>query len=112
MARKGARGSRIAEGKIGLPYFVYILASRPRGAIYVGSTSDLRKRVEQHWSKAVPGHTARYNIYTLVWFEMHDTLEVALMREHRIKRWRRGWKDEMIASRNVEWRDISDQIPL
>ena len=94
-----------------MAYYVYILASRPRGAIYVGATNDLRNRVEQHQAGAVPGHTKRYAIHTRVWFEADETLEASLTRERRIKRWRRAWKDELVAARNPEWRDIADQIP-
>ena len=95
-----------------MTHFVYILANKPRGAIYVGSARDLRQRIEQHISGAVPGHTKKYNVKTLVWFEAHDTLEMALVRERRIKRWRRSWKDELIAKVNPEWVDISNQIPF
>lgn len=95
-----------------MPFFTYILASRPQGAIYIGATRDLRKRVEQHQARVVPGHTEKYNIHTLVWFEIHETLEGALLREKQIKRWRRRWKDEMIAERNPAWGDISGDIPL
>lgn len=94
-----------------MPYYVYILASRPGGAIYVGSTGDLRKRVEQHRSKAIPGHTARYNIRSLVWFETHDTYWAAAEREKLIKRWRRVWKDDLIMAANPQWQDITAQIP-
>lgn len=95
-----------------MPFFVYILASRPNGAIYVGSTNDLRRRVEQHLSGAVQSHTRRYGIKTLVWFEMHETLEPSLVRERSIKRWHRRWKNELIEAYNPLWRDVSDQIPL
>lgn len=91
--------------------FVYILASRPGGAIYVGSTYDLRRRVEQHRSGAVPGHTARYKIRTLVWFEQHDTYLAAAERERRIKRWARRWKDDLIMEENPGWQDVTAQIP-
>jgi len=93
-------------------YFVYILASRPYGAIYVGSTDDLRRRVEQHRSGAVPGHTKKYGIHTLVYFEHYATREEAYHREKRLKRYERLWKNDLIISVNPEWRNISDQIPL
>ncbi|NNU79495.1 GIY-YIG nuclease family protein [Halovulum dunhuangense] len=94
-----------------MPHFVYILASRPGGALYTGATSDLRRRVEQHRARVVPGHTARYGIGTLVWFEIHETREAALARERSIKRWRRLWKDQLILGLNPDWRDISGLIP-
>ena len=95
-----------------MPFFVYMLASRPRGAIYVGSTNDLRRRVEQHQSGAVAGHTRKYGIKTLVWFEIHDTLEPSLLRERQLKRWRRSWKDELVEAQNPLWQSVADQIPL
>jgi putative endonuclease len=66
-------------------FFVYILASRPYGTPYTGSTSDLVRRVSEHKVKAVPGFTAKYGVDRLVWFERHETLEVAMEREQRIK---------------------------
>ena len=95
-----------------MPYYVYILASRPRGAIYVGSTNDLRKRISQHQAGGVSGHTKRYGITTLVWFERHEQLEPSLVRERQIKRWRRIWKEQIVEVINPKWQDISDQIPL
>ena len=92
-------------------FFVYILASRSRNAIYVGMCRDLRRRLEQHRARAVEAHTAKYRVDILVYFEVHQTLEEALVRERRIKRWRRAWKDEMIASVNPTWRDLSIDIP-
>ena len=95
-----------------MSHFVYILASRPGGAIYIGAARDLRARVEQHRMGSVDGHTKTYQIHTLVYFEQHETLEAALTREKQLKRWLRAWKDELISKRNPHWRDISDQIPL
>lgn len=95
-----------------MPFFVYILASRPNGAIYIGSTNDLRKRVEQHRAGGVSSHTRTYDIFTLVWFEVHETLDGALLREKRLKRWARTWKDTLIEAVNPDWNDMSDQIPL
>ena len=92
--------------------WVYILASRPGGALYVGATTDLRRRVEQHRAGAAGAHTARYGVRTLVWFEPHETLNAALARERSVKRWRRAWKDALIVAANPDWRDIADQIPF
>ncbi len=95
-----------------MSHFVYILASRPHGAIYVGAARDLRLRVEQHRSNAVSGHTRKYNIKILVWLEMHETMAAALLREKQIKRWRRAWKDELIEKLNPNWDDICADIPF
>ena len=92
--------------------YVYILASRPHGAIYIGRTDDLRKRVEQHREGKVKAYTHKYGIHTLVWFEPTGSLEATLLRERKLKRWKRVWKDELIESVNPEWRDLTDQIPL
>jgi len=93
-------------------FFVYILASRPHGAIYIGCARDLRRRLEQHRVGSVEGHTKKYHIHRLVYFEQHETLEAARTREKWLKRWRRAWKDDLIAQVNPAWRDIADQIPL
>ena len=93
-------------------YFVYIMGSRPGGALYTGMTNNLRQRVEQHRSKLIPGHTATYNITHLYWFEEHPTFQDALERERRIKGWKRAWKNKLIIDVNPEWRDITAYIPL
>ena len=95
-----------------MPHYIYMMCSRPGGALYVGCTNDLRRRVEQHRSKAIPGHTARYNIRRLVWFESHPGFSEAFERERRIKGWRRSWKDQLVMSINPEWRDLTADIPL
>ena len=95
-----------------LGYFVYIMGSRPGGALYVGSTNNLRRRVEEHRSKLLPGHTAKYNITHLYWFEEHATYRDAMERERRIKGWLRAWKDQLIIDVNPEWRDVTAYIPL
>ncbi|CAN5284387.1 GIY-YIG nuclease family protein [soil metagenome] len=91
-------------------YYVYILASRPDGAIYVGITSDLVKRVFEHRSKPVPSFTSRYNIAKLVWFEVYDDPLNAIAREKQLKKWRRAWKVALIARDNPEWRDKWEEI--
>jgi putative endonuclease len=70
-------------------FFVYILASQHYGTLYVGSTNDLARRVWEHKTGAAPGFTKKYGVMRLVWFETHETLEAALLRERQIKRWKR-----------------------
>ncbi|PZX16506.1 putative endonuclease [Palleronia aestuarii] len=94
-----------------MAHYVYLLASRPGGALYLGSTNDLRRRLEQHRSGAIPGHTQRYGIRTLVWFAAFETYSEALTQERRMKRWRRSWKIDLIAESNPDWQDVSAQIP-
>jgi len=91
-------------------FFVYILASRPNGTLYVGVTSRLVERVWQHRTEASAGFTQRYGVHRLVYFEQHDSAENALRREKQLKRWRRAWKIRLIESLNSEWRDLYDEI--
>ncbi|MDP1773274.1 MAG: GIY-YIG nuclease family protein [Methylobacter sp.] len=86
--------------------YVYILASRRNGTLYVGVTSDLIKRVYQHRNDLVAGFTKRYKVHTLVWFEAHERMESAILREKEIKRWRRVAKLGLIEQANLEWRDL------
>ena len=87
-------------------FYVYLLASKPHGTLYVGVTSDLVKRVWEHKSKAVQGFTARYKVNTLVWFEAHEAVEAAIRREKKIKEWKRDWKISLIESDNPHWIDL------
>jgi putative endonuclease len=91
-------------------FYVYLLASRPYGTLYVGVTSDLVGRVWQHKKKAVPGFTARYAVDRLVWFESHDTVEEAIRREKRIKEWKRDWKINLIERDNPRWIDLYSSL--
>lgn len=85
---------------------VYILASKRNGTLYTGVTSDVIKRVWEHKSDAVPGFTRRYGVHTLVYFEIHETMESAIVREKQIKKWNRAWKIQLIEQRNPEWSDL------
>ena len=87
-------------------YYVYILASRKDGAIYIGMTNDIVRRVYEHRTKAVPGFTSKYNITRLVWFEIYDDLESAISREKELKKWRRSWKVQLIEAQNPQWDDL------
>lgn len=84
---------------------VYIMASRPNGALYTGRTRNLATRVLHH-KLGRSTHTARYKIDRLVWFELHHDFESSLRRERSIKRWRRSWKMALIVERNPDWRDL------
>jgi len=93
-----------------MAYYVYILASRRDGAIYVGITSDLVRRVYEHRVKAVPGFTSKYNITQLVWFETYDDPISAITREKELKKWRRDWKVQLIEAENPQWNDLYESI--
>ncbi len=93
-----------------MSYWVYILASKPRGTLYVGVTNDLIRRVAEHRDGAVPGFTKTYNVKMLVYFEEHESVLEAIQREKRVKRWARDWKIALIREKNPEWRDLFDGI--
>ena len=87
---------------------VYLLASSFHGRLYTGVTSNLLQRIVQHRDEMTRGHTARYEIKRLVWFEMHETMEAAIVREKRIKRWVRPYKYALIEEGNPTWRDLAE----
>jgi putative endonuclease len=89
---------------------VYILASRRRGTLYIGVTSDIARRAWQHRIDAVDGFTKRYSVHLLVYAEFHATMAGAILREKQMKRWRRAWKTELIEKKNPQWRDLYDDI--
>jgi putative endonuclease len=89
-----------------LPFYVYLLASRRHGTLYLGVTNDLTRRVHEHKSHDRPGFTARYGVDRLVWFEAHDDPRDAIAREKELKKWRRDWKIRLIEGQNPEWLDL------
>jgi putative endonuclease len=91
-------------------FYVYMLASKPYGTLYLGVTSDLARRVWEHKNKLVPGFTRRYGVARLVWFETHDSVEAAIQREKRIKEWKRDWKLNLIERDNPRWIDLYQSI--
>ncbi|MBI5264134.1 MAG: GIY-YIG nuclease family protein [Bradyrhizobium sp.] len=93
-----------------MAYDVYILASRRDGAIYVGVTNDIIRRIFEHRSKAVSGFTSKYNITRLVWFEIYNDPVSAITREKELKKWKRAWKTKLIEKNNPNWDDLYDSI--
>ena len=91
-------------------FYAYIMASKRNGTLYVGSTSDLIKRVWEHKNKVIPGFTAQYNVNILVYYEVHETYIEAARREKRFKNWRRQWKLNLIEELNPEWCDLYEEI--
>lgn len=87
-------------------YYVYILASRKDGSLYVGVTNDLVKRVFEHKQKFINCHTKKYNTTMLVHFEMSGDINAAILREKQLKAWKREWKIRLIEEDNQEWRDL------
>ena len=89
---------------------VYILASKRNGTLYIGVTSYLVKRIWEHKNNMVEGFTKRYNVHQLVWYELHDSMESAIIREKRLKDWKRKWKLELIEKSNPDWKDLYHTI--
>jgi putative endonuclease len=94
----------------GQRYFVYILASKLGGTLYVGVTSNLVRRIFEHKSGVVEGFTERYRVHHLVYFEQFDDIENAIRREKRIKKWNRSWKVRLIEETNPNWTDLYPNI--
>ena len=92
------------------PSYVYILASKRNGTLYVGVTSDLVKRIWEHKSDVADGFTKRYHIHILVWYEEHASIQDAIQREKNIKEWNRAWKIELIQRSNSLWRDLYPEV--
>ncbi len=90
--------------------WVYILANKPGGTLYVGVTNDLVRRAFEHREGLVKGFTKQYGVKMLVYFEEHETAPLAIQREKNIKHWLREWKIDLIVSKNPQWRDLYDEI--
>jgi putative endonuclease len=93
-----------------LAFYVYILASRRNGTLYVGMTDDLVGRMIVHKDGALGGFTKKYGVTMLVWFEQHISREEAFRRERQLKKWNRKWKLQLIEASNPEWRDLTPEI--
>jgi putative endonuclease len=90
--------------------YIYVLASKVGGTIYVGAATNLVARVYQHRTGAVEGFTKKYNVKRLVYYESYDNLEAALLRERQMKTWNRSWKIQLIEKDNPHWRDLDPEI--
>jgi putative endonuclease len=91
-------------------YFVYILANRPKGVIYVGVTNDLARRVWEHKTRVAPGFTSKYGV--MVYYGEYASILEARDRERALKHWRRAWKFKLIEDVNPTWRDLYDELIL
>ena len=89
---------------------VYIVASGFHGTLYIGVTSNLLQRIAQHREGTFRGFTDRYGCKRLVWFEIHGTMESAILREKQLKNWRREWKIALIEEENSKWRDLAEDF--
>ena len=92
--------------------YVYVLASKRNGTLYIGVTSNLTERVRQHKNDTFEGFTERYGIHRLVYFEEHSGIRDAIVREKQLKKWRRAWKLRLIEEQNPNWDDLYEQLVL
>jgi putative endonuclease len=92
------------------PFYVYILASKKNGTLYLGVTNDLIRRVYEHKNNLVEGFSKKYDIHHLVYFEVCEDVRAAIQREKNIKKWKRQWKIELIEKSNPDWKDLYHQI--
>lgn len=90
-------------------YYVYILASKKNGTLYIGITYDLERRVFEHKNKITKGFTSKYNITHLVYFEIFGHVKDAIKREKQLKKWHREWKIKLIEEENPNWLDLADE---
>jgi putative endonuclease len=91
-------------------YFVYIMASRRNGTLYVGMTNNLLRRVWEHREGLIEGFTSEYRVKHLVYFETFEDVHAAIHRETRLKKWKRQWKIDLIQRENVEWDDLYEKM--
>jgi len=93
-----------------MQYFIYILASKKNGTLYTGITSDLIKRIYEHKNDLVEGFTHKYTVHNLVYFEVTESIESAIMREKQLKKWNRDWKIRLIEKNNPAWNDLYPEL--
>ncbi|WP_306227421.1 GIY-YIG nuclease family protein [Bosea beijingensis] len=93
-----------------MPYFVYLLARKKDGTLYLGVTNDLARRVHEHKAKQRIGFASRYDVDRLVWYEEFEWVHDAIDREKVLKKWRRAWKINLIEDMNPEWADLYEGL--
>lgn len=93
-------------------FYVYILASRRAGTLYVGVTNDLHRRLAEHRSGHGSEFTERHGVHRLVWFECHERIDEAIAREKQLKGWNRAWKVRLIEKSNADWHDVEGDLPF
>ena len=90
--------------------WVYILASKKNGTLYIGVTSNIHERIYAHKQKTIPGFTKKYNVDRLVYYTYFDRIEDAIAEEKRLKNWKRSWKTDLIEEMNPDWRDLYNEL--
>ncbi len=93
-------------------YYVYIMASRKNGTLYIGVTNNIARRAFEHREGLIPGFTKRYDVKLLVHVEACDDISAAIQREKNLKKWPRAWKIALIEANNPEWRDLYGELPV
>ncbi len=91
-------------------YYVYILASKRNGTLYIGVTNDLIRRVYEHKEGIADGFTKKYNVKNLVYYELHNEIKTAITKEKQMKKWKRAWEIELIEKFNAEWKDLHVEL--
>ena len=91
-------------------YYLYILASKRNGTLYIGITNDIIRRVGEHKLKLIDGFTKKYNVALLMYYEDFNDVNEAILREKRLKKWNRDWKIRLIESINPNWDDLTDKL--
>ena len=109
MARRSA-GHPVKRVTMPKTYYVYILASKRNGTLYIGVTNDLARRSWEHREGLASGFTKKYGVKTLVYYEVFDDIDAAFHRETRLKKYKREWKINLIEARNPNWRDLSEEL--
>lgn len=90
--------------------FVYILASKKYGTLYIGVTNNLLRRMYEHKNNLVDGFTKKYQLHHLVYYEVRESIETAIIREKQLKKWNRSWKIHLIEKKNPEWKDLYKEL--
>jgi putative endonuclease len=93
-------------------YYVYILASDRNGTLYIGVTSNLKRRVDEHKRGVTGGFTSKYNANILVYYEMTNSIDLAIQREKTLKKWNRRWKIDLVEKANPDWKDLFEDFIL
>ena len=91
-------------------YFIYILASKRNGTLYIGVTNDLIRRIYEHKNDLIEGFTQKYQVHNLVYYEQTESIETAITREKQLKKWRREWKITLIENMNPTWEDLYQKL--
>ena len=91
-------------------HYFYILASKKNGTLYIGTTHNMARRIQEHRMNLIPGFSSQHDISILVHLEEYSLMSDAAAREKKLKKWNRAWKIQLIEERNPEWKDLSQYL--